>query len=361
VLYCVHGAFLLARRRFAALRALAWVVALGMVIAIPYLTGVLQFRLEPGFVDFQDRFALGRRPGVAERVAHLRPHLLTVVGLAVALAERKRRYTFLFLSVLTVEIVWKLPVIIGYDFQTLHYAYFAYAPLAGIVLILAINYLLQGRRYSRALGPAVVVGLTLGALGLIAYRSTAYSIKHYMAFAIPEGVQQAYDYIRTHAAPGTIILAADPEVNMRVRSVAPVYVYVPSGWGTIVSTDEMLTRATEAWHVFGIEPDDAFEYDLFSTRFPVAPNYKLVSPETYLFAMSLQFPSPERRRAAIQEAYRYRAAGHLTYQADVIWVGAYERALGRPSFESLPGVVEILRNDEVSLYRVNQHATLSWR
>ncbi|MBO33132.1 MAG: hypothetical protein CMM74_09185 [Rhodospirillaceae bacterium] len=339
-LYTTVGLYFLWRRDFKRLRLLVVSVVVGLLLSALYWADVLQFRQTAGYADFQDRFAIGRRTGLSERLVHLRPHLLTLAGLGLFVIRRNARYMFLFLALLTAELIWKSPVVIGVDFQTLHYAYFVYGPLGSIVCVVVAGEVvhslrvLNHRRVRIGLGCGTLIGMLL----LIGYRTAAYSAIYHPAFAIPPAIQSAYDYIRHHAAAGTVVLAADPEVNMRVRSVAPVYVYVPSGWASFVTNEEMLLREAEALRFYGIDP---------VRMFASTPGRGLIAIENYLFALSIDYPSQEKRREAILAASSGIKPGALSHPVDIVWQGPYERRFGVDDFAGLPVIYE---NELVTLY-----------
>lgn len=349
-IYFAVGVYLLWRRDFRRLYLLVISVVAGLFLSILYWVDVLQFQQAPGYADFQDRFAIGRHIDLSERMVHLRPHVVTLVGFALVTIRRNARYLFLFLVLLTAELMWKLPVVLGMDFQTLHYASFIYGPVSGIVCVIIIGEVFSVIRayVNRHLRIALVWGIGSCLLALIAYRATAYSTIYYPAFAIPEPVQSAYDYIRHHAAPGTVVLAADPEVNMRLRNAAPVYVYIPSGWASFTTTEEMIFRMAEVLQFYDIEPSDILEYPDLDWMLPGGPRgQNLIVPENYLFAMSTKYESQEERRDTIIAAVSEVDPGSLSYQVDVVWQGPYERQFGVNALDELP---IIYQNELVTLY-----------
>ena len=362
-LYAIVGVYLLLRRDYGRIMSLVQSVLIGLGASVLYWADALRFLGEPGFLDFQDRFSLGRRPDMAERLVNIRPHLLTLLGLVLAVTKRNVRYTILFIATLTTELMWKLPIVIGRDYQSLHYAYHFFGPLAGITAVaalreLAIRSQLINRKVVRRVSTLVVtVCISL----LIMYRSANYSLRHHFAFATPMAVQDAFNHVRDNVDPGSVLLAADPEVNMRVRSVAPVYVYVPSGFGTLVTTEEMLNRASEMLHFYGITPEKMFSYKGESGQARSPSVSGLIIPELYLFNGSNKYLSFDARRQALKDAYQSRSVGTLSYSADIVWFGPYERALGQGPFDDREGLELIYSNDSVRLYEVISRDALGWQ
>ena len=361
-LYGCVSAYLLWRGNRKALGWLLQSVILGLLLSVIYWRDVVIFWEYPGFIDFQDRFSLGRHPELRERLVNLRPHLVTLLGLGLMVIRRYYGYTLLFMMTLTAELLWKVPIVIGHDYQSLHYAYHMYSFCAAVTfVIVAMKIIGRLRLLMRwQLRRPSSHWLIAFLLVFIGYRSVTYSVRNYPAYGVPSAIEDAYEYIQANANPGAVVLAADPEVNMRVRNVAPVYVYVPSGYGTFVTTTEILQRAAEMMHFFGIIPEEMLGYQQGddSLRRPFARG--LMIPESYLFNGSLKYPTFPARYQAVQDAYDSSDTGALTYPADIIWVGPYERDLGRASLDDQEGLELIYRNESVNLYQVTSRDALVW-
>ena len=353
VVYGVIVLYLLQRRDYIRLVALAKAVGLALIISSYYWTDVMRFAGQPGFADFQDRFSLGRHPDIAERAVNLRPHLITILSFILAISRRSINYIYLFVLTVTAELLWKIPIVIGRDYQSLHYAYHFYGPLAGITLIVGIRDLLL--RFSFAINRGmrivcyVLVGLCISTMTI--YRAVKYSNEHYKNFVIHTDVQDAYEFVRNNVSPGSVLLAADPEVNMRIRSIAPVYVYVPSGYGTFVTTEEMLLRHSEMLRFFDITVDQMLEYqwdDVVSRRLHYAG---LLDPGKYIFNGSLRYPTNDLRNQAIIQSYSALNIQSLTYDADIVWVGPFENIIGGTSMKEREDLFLMYENESVQLYQ----------
>ena len=352
VVYGVIVLYLLQRRDYIRLVSLAKAVGLALIISSYYWTDVMRFAGQPGFADFQDRFSLGRHPDIAERAANLRPHLITILSFILAISRRSINYIYLFILTVTAELLWKIPIVIGRDYQSLHYAYHFYGPLAGITLIVGIRDLLL--RFSFAINRGmrivcyVLVGLCISTMTI--YRAVKYSNEHYKNFVIHTDVQDAYEFVRNNVSPGSVLLAADPEVNMRIRSIAPVYVYVPSGYGTFVTTEEMLLRHSEMLRFFDITADQMLEYQWNDVVSSSSHDAGLLKSEQYIFNGSLRYPTNNLRNEAIVQSYSSLKNESLTYGADIVWIGPYENAIGGPSMKELERLILMYENESVQLY-----------
>jgi hypothetical protein len=86
----------------------------------------------------------------------------------------------------------------------------------------------------------------------------------------------------------------------------------------------------------------------------------LIIPELYLFNGSNKYHSFDARRQAIKDAYQSRSVGTLSYSADIVWFGPYERALGQGPFDDREGLELIYSNDSVRLYEVISRDALGW-
>ncbi len=336
----------------ARVKRVALALAIGIGLSAFYWIDVFRFQSVDGFAAFSDRFRLGRQPDIAERLANIRPQVYTLFLAGICLWKRRPPHVFLLGILVAAEVLWKVPLVIGYDFQTLHYAYLVYGPLALIGTLVSTCELVRfaALRMKLEQMPSWAVGtLALLAVGLVASRSIVHATRVLPAYAIQPEVIAAYEYVQKQVSPGAVILAADPEVNMRLRYWAPVYVYTPSGWGTVVTTENMLTRAVEALHAYGVEPKRTF-----------GRHGELLSSENYLFALSTAYPTRDSRRTAIQGAYDTNLTGTLSYQADILWFGPYERALAQASLDVREGLELIFRNDSVSLYKISSRDALSW-
>ena len=353
LVYGVIALYLLQRRDYITLVSLAKAAGLALIISSFYWIDVMRFSGQPGFADFQDRFSLGRHPDITERVVNLRPHLITILGLVLAVTRRSISYIYLFILTVTAELMWKMPIVIGRDYQSLHYAYHFYGPLAGITLMVGVRDLLL--RFSFAINRSVrifcyaLVGLCISTMTI--YRAVKYSNDHYKNFVIHTDVQDAYEFVRNNVSPGSVLLAADPEVNMRIRSIAPVYVYVPSGYGTFVTTEEMLLRHSEMLRFFDITADQMLEYqwdDVVSHSLHYAG---LLDPGKYIFNGSLRYPTNDLRNQAIIQSYSALNIESLTYDADVVWVGPFENIIGGTSMKEREDLVLMYENESVQLYQ----------
>lgn len=360
VVYGVIALYLLQRRDYITLVSLAKAAGLALIISSFYWIDVVRFSGQPGFVDFQDRFSLGRQPDITERVVNLRPHLITILGLVLAMTRRSISYIYLFILTVTAELMWKIPIVIGRDYQSLHYAYHFYGPLAGITLVVGLRDLLLRFPYviNRSLHRVfyVIVGLFISMTTI--YRAVEYSNEHYTNFVIHSDVQSAYEFVRDNVSPGSVLLAADPEVNMRVRNIAPVYVYVPSGYGTFVTTEEMLLRYSEMLWFFDITADQMLEYqweDVISRRLYDAG---LLNPEQYIFNGSLIYPTNNLRNQAMVQSYSSLQIESLTYDADFVWVGPYENNIGEISMKEREDLILIYENESVQLYQFRTGTSL---
>ena len=353
VLYGVIGLYLLWRRDYVTLFSLAKSVGLALIISSYYWVDVLRLFNQPGFADFQDRFSLGRHPDIVERIVNLRPHLITIVGFMLAISRRRINYIYLFLVTVTAELMWKMPIVIGRDYQSLHYAFHLYGPLAGITLVVGLRDLLL--RFPTLVNRSLcrIVYITLGlCLSMMAiYRAKEYAVEHYMNFVIHSDTQEAYEFVRDNVSSGSVLLAADPEVNMRVRNIAPVYVYVPSGYGTFVSTEEMLTRHSDMLRYFDITVDKMLEYQWLDVISRNTYSGGLLSPENYIFNGSIKYPTNKLRSEAIIESYLSSTTKLLTYNADIVWVGPYENMAGRANMEDREELRLIYENESVQLYQ----------
>jgi hypothetical protein len=360
VVYGVIALYLLQKRDYITLVSLAKAAGLALIISSFYWIDVVRFSGQPGFVDFQDRFSLGRHPDITERVVNLRPHLITILGLVLAMTRRSCSYIYLFILTVTAELMWKMPIVIGRDYQSLHYAYHFYGPLAGITLVVGLRDLLLRFPYviNRSLHRVfyVIVGLFISMTTI--YRAVEYSNEHYTNFVIHSDVQSAYEFVRDNVSPGSVLLAADPEVNMRVRNIAPVYVYVPSGYGTFVTTEEMLLRYSEMLWFFDITADQMLEYqweDVISRRLHDAG---LLNPEQYIFNGSLKYPTTNLRNQAMVQSYSSLQIESLTYDADIVWVGPYENHIGEISMKEREDLILIYENESVQLYQFRTGTSL---
>ena len=328
-------------------------VGLALIISWFYWVDVLRLFDQTGFADFQDRFSLGRHPDIVERIVNLRPHLITIIGFMLAISRRRINYIYLFLVTVTAELMWKMPIVIGRDYQSLHYAFHLYGPLAGITLVVGLRDLLL--RFPTLVNRSLcrIVYITLGlCLSMMAiYRAKEYAVEHYMNFVIHSDTQEAYEFIRDNVSSGSVLLAADPEVNMRVRNIAPVYVYVPSGYGTFVSTEEMLTRHSDMLRYFDITVDQMLEYQWFDIISRNTYSGGLLSPENYIFNGSIKYPTNNLRSEAIIESYLSSTTKPLTYNADIVWVGPYENMAGRANMEDREELRLIYENESVQLYQ----------
>ena len=138
---------------------------------------------------------------------------------------------------------------------------------------------------------------------------------------------------------------------MRIRSIAPVYVYVPSGYGTFVTTEEMLLRHSEMLRFFDITVDQMLEYqwdDVVSRRLHYAG---LLDPGKYIFNGSLRYPTNDLRNQAIIQSYSALNIESLTYDADVVWVGPFENIIGGTSMKEREDLVLMYENESVQLYQ----------
>ena len=357
VVYGVIALYLLQRRDYITLASLAKAAGLALIISSFYWIDAMRFSSQPGFADFQDRFSLGRHPNLTERVVNLRPHLITILGLVLVTTRRSVNYVYLFVLTVTAELMWKLPIVIGRDYQSLHYAYHFYGPLAGITLVVGLHDLLLRLPYifkgSLHRVFYVIAGLLISTMTI--YRAVEYSNEHYTNFVIHSDVQAAYEFVRDSVSPGSVLLAADPEVNMRVRNIAPVYVYVPSGYGTFVTTEEMLLRYSEMLRFFDITADQMLEYQWNDVVSSSSHDAGLLKSQQYIFNGSLRYPTNNLRSEAIVQSYSSLKNESLTYGADIVWIGPYENSIGGPSMKEREGLILMYENESVQLYLFPTH------
>ena len=185
------------------------------------------------------------------------------------------------------------------------------------------------------------------------YRSYNYSKDNYMAFAVNKDLDAAYDYVQQHVVPGSIVLAADPEVNMRIRNVAPVYVYVPSGYGTFVTTDEILNRYVEMLKFYSIDVNKFLDYQWYDSVRNTYVDSGLLRIDRLMFNGSLQYSDNVSRTNTFVSYYDSYMSESLTYDIDLVWFGPYEKSVGNINIQDLVELNLIYSNDSVQLYQID--------
>ncbi len=346
------GIYLLFQRDIASISLMLKAVCLALVISTFYWMDYWQFSQTAGFVDFQDRFALSRIPDLTERLVNLRPHLITVLFFIFVISIRSKQYLYLLLVVVAAEILWKAPIVIGRDYQSLHYAYHFFGPFVAIVFMFLLRELLfkivQPNSFFVA-GIVFISAIVVTSIGL--YRSYQYSLSNHTAFSIEKDVYDAYEFVQNNVSAGSIIVVADPEVNMRIRNVAPVYVYVPSGYGTFATTDEMLTRYIEMKKFYGIDLDYSLDYKWYDSIHDEYIEPGLLETSRWLFNGSLKYSDNILREEAIVSVNDSRQFKSLTYDADLVWFGPYEKAVSDININKLQDLMLVYSNNSVDLYK----------
>ena len=142
---------------------------------------------------------------------------------------------------------------------------------------------------------------------------------------------------------------------MRVRNIAPVYVYVPSGYGTFVTTEEMLLRYSEMLRFFDITADQMLEYQWDDVVSSSSHDAGLLKSQQYIFNGSLRYPTNNLRSEAIVQSYSSLKNESLTYGADIVWIGPYENSIGGPSMKEREGLILMYENESVQLYLFPTH------
>ncbi len=347
------GLQMIYKREWSKVRLLIIVGLVGLMLSTLYWHDVMIFSQSAGFADFQDRFSLGRRPDWPERLSNMRPHLVTLAGLVLASTSRKIGYLRLSIFTVIAESLWKLPIIVGRDIQSLHYAYHYFGPFAGLTIAAVVHELSHKLWKSNLHGMASLFSgfFSISLLVGIGYRTISYASSQYSAYAVDPDIYAAIEFVRIEVEPGSTILAADPEINVRIRNLAPVYVYMASGWGTFATTDEVLTRAAEILRFFEIEPQQFIDSDLYDLDIPGTGAKGLVTPHLLLFNGSLNYPTKESRILALQYVYGLMADRTLTYPVDYVWFGPYERMLGSSDIAERRDLELIYQNKTVTMYQ----------
>lgn len=403
----VLGALLLIMRRRDALAALGRILAIGLVLSIPWWISVLVTTLTFGGQEFASRAGM-------EFGRELNPltwrYLLFGGGvIGWGLMDRSRLTTVLIGAIVVGGVIClNAQVVMGFNIQPGHWAVRVLDPF----MIVAATYVIarvlpkwdtaKARTTLSAVrgGAAFVVASAVIAacVAYVAAANRGYSERTFRQQTIGNDSRAAYDWLEGHTRTDDVLLTMSIQNSIEVPVYTRDKVFLPIAWLTSATEDEIWDRILIACRLYGVpksflnarlnadnayiawsakfdaagapDPDDYeaafFNFAFFAVRYRFWPKYvpkNMDIPNEQRIAFehgTSMFYFPPSLRARILNRFAQYPTDLKTlltkYRINYLYYGPYERQIGKLIPANVPWLTKVYSNQTIEIYRVDAGA-----
>ncbi|MBI5061119.1 MAG: hypothetical protein HZB67_02295 [Candidatus Aenigmarchaeota archaeon] len=394
----VIGLVFLATKQYKITKNMLMILIIALLISIPFWVNFVQFRAQPGYEDLTTRTGLeyGRFFKLETNLK-----LLLFFGLYLLLI-RKRDLPFYFLTglFLTGMVIINMQLVTGFTLQSYHWISVAIDPIIVLMTCYLIYQMLVYKHkfniINRIFNPIKKHYKIILALLLVffffhgVYYNTVLSLNTYKHQTIDESKLEALDWLNKNTKTDDVVLSASIEST----DLIPVYTgdntFLPNAQFTTATTDEILDRVLIAYKIYNVSPsylelmmaqdnlledeyhpqiygshvpEDVFMYERAEWNFayfyykyrPSERNKANITYPAKFNGKESFFYIPEDVRTSIMQkylSYTNTSALFTKYRIDYVYCGPYERNISNMDLSSYKNLVEVWKNDNVTIYKV---------
>lgn len=378
------------------------VIAIGLLISIPYWIDFVKFKSLPYSDDILGRMGLelGRTPSISSTITYL-----IFLSIFAILVKKRDEIFYILTSLLLGGIVCiNAQILLGYTVQSYHWPLTGITPLIVIMAFYMISQVLVTEYNLRVVGQTIAVVrrcykpvFTLSILLFLAYGTYhhyMFSKNTYRYYTLPDTTIDAYNWLDRNTKTDDVVLS----VSVENIDLIPVYTrdnnFIPSGYLTLASTEEILDRIYIAYKLLNVSPiyleklvnqdsefikacrkqfektgipnteifeEASWNPTFFTMKYYIGPSYL---PDDY------HYPKEIKEKAAKQGMYyiplevrqeilsnydNYTANTDSLlskYRIDYIYYGPHERRIGNVNLSEYKQFDEVYRNEDVIIYKV---------
>ncbi len=367
----------MAKRDFRTAGNMVVISVVGAVLAAPYIANLFVMASSESYADIGSRLGLESGFEVLLPVKYLAVYLIFA-----GLTRKRNNFFWLVSSAFMAGIALIImPVLTGFGIQSRHYDTTLLAPLSAMALVYAFRELSIGdhkrpvlsqmsdfiRTNSRNI--TLVVALFLVVVSF--YSQAAYAFNAYRAFGLKGEYKEVYDWLNENTEKDSVVFTMSVEQN----SLIPVYthnnVFIPNGFFSPYSDEEILERLFIVYRLFGVTPeyleglmengDSARRYNGMRERLEESDQALFESAYWNLYPFHEKFINEriiqsellgEMDKAGIYKAmldyYRNFTPDMEKYRIDYMMAGEYERSVS--DFEPPSGFRLLWSNEKISIY-----------
>ncbi len=392
------GFLLLLTKQYSAVRRIAVVTGIALLVSVPFWFNFVQFRSLPGSED------LTMRTGVEYgRFFKLETNLklLLFFGLYMLLI-RKRDLPFYFLTGLFLAgmVIINVQLVTSFTLQSYHWISVAIDPVIVLMACLLVYQMLaykhRWKAVNRLLSPVkkhykiicclLVVFFLLHGI----FYNTVLSLNTYKQQTVPETTLEALDWLDRNTKTDDVVLSASIEMT----DLTPVYtrdnVFLPNAQFTTATTGEITDRIYIAYRIYNVSPsyleflmaqdnalEDEYHPQIYGSHFPedrlmyeraewnFAYFYYKYRPSSRYSIGNYTYPPelagkeaffyipPEVRKSMLANYTGYDTSQLFKkYRIDYVYYGPYERNISNIDLSKHGNLAEVWKNRDVTIYRV---------
>lgn len=383
---CFLFAIFLLKKDPTDVKKLATIVAIMLVVSLPFWLEYLNFNSQVYSKDFNDRIGIeyGRDVKIVTSLK-----LFSALGLFVFFTRVRNKAFYMFVALLLGGIAAvNIQVLTGFTVQSPHWMIAANNQVVAMMLFYSFYQIIRcPERYkelrafpnfikSNYKKICIVIIILFIAYG-IRYK-IVYSENTYKYFTLPSDMLQAYDWLDRNTSKDDVVLSASVE-NV---DLIPVYTHdnnlLANVFFSSISEDELLDRLYTGYKILNVSPEfvgdmldqegDPAEAYFSGISASSAPSREVF--EKSMWMLSLVFdakytypevkPVPEDVKNEIIGSYRNYTENLYTllsnYRLDYIYIGPYEKQISSRDFSAYPQFKEVWSNGNITIYKVDKDA-----
>lgn len=351
--------FLFGRQRVFAYRIVA-VMGIGALVSIPYWVNFLALRQSPHYGDLAARMGIELGRAVRwETVLKSYARILALGGLLWFFFRKKdlmrARFLIAFLSVYFLTV--NAQVVLGFNPHPDHWHRIQFLAIGLGVWFIVFHVLDRQKLLSfmpatRRMAQGIFIMYVFGAFFFQQLLFSAVNAGRYTASA---SYVRSYAWIRDHVPPGSVIGSIPSLTNGEFSLYVHRKSFLPNGFHTTVSNDEIWKRLMLISKIYQISPeqfaanlaDSAFLLFLFHEAYR---DWSFDSSFRTDVARNLP-PTTYRKQLEEYRTFTLDPRGELPYRLDYLYWGPRERVSGSDPAHALAGLVPVYEREGVVLYQ----------
>ena len=354
--------FLVLQKDYGRVKRVLAVIGVGFLASVFYWINFFELRGLPQYGDLVNRIGVEIGNGVRWATAwksYLRAAALSALVWWVWRKRDRAAAAYLAGLLLVIAIVLNLQVVLGFNPQPDHWHRIQFLPV-GLGMLALLHGVSQKYfrtallRYGGAVGGALIFLI----FGKAAYAQYAYSAQNAERYAIPADRAASYAWLRANAAHGAVVasnsLAASAELSLYVGSK----VFVPNGFNTTISEEEIWQRAMIMSRIFGLSEKEFSDFikNPGTVSYLFTDQYRDRSFDSYFRDANRQLSDSvyQKRMQEYKTYLQVPINQTMRYRLDYLYYGLGEGELGKDPVESLPHLKKVKKVYEKSQIRIYQ-------